>query len=268
MSRATSSFRLPQNAQVVRTRPPSSVAIATSSRPRSAKASIEGYAAHQDGGSRFSGHVGFCPMSDLSGRMWVREPDVCEPGLVGLGRCHGRADGPPGVNPTGDGPGPCRGRRLGGRRACPVGSAGECWIGRRIARGDPHRHPTRAVGGPQPGQDLRAPRYRAPAASRRPGDGDRGAPGLCQRSVAAHPPAGPLHPGQAQEVIAAIGEALADAQGDRRGADRGDHGYSDRGVGRRADDGGGGGRWPRWHQLTSTAAHRGRLCFGPTQGPG
>jgi hypothetical protein len=82
------------------------------------------------------------------------------------------------------------------------------------------------------------------------------------------PPPVRFTPGQAQEVIAAIGEALADAQGDRRGADRGDHGYSDRGVGRRADDGGGGGRWPRWHQLTSTAAHRGRLCFGPTQGPG
>ncbi len=24
-----------------------------------------------------------------------------------------------------------------------------------------------------------------------------------------------------------------------------------------------GGRWPRWRQLTSTAAHRGVLCFGP-----
>jgi DNA glycosylase AlkZ-like len=27
-----------------------------------------------------------------------------------------------------------------------------------------------------------------------------------------------------------------------------------------------GGRWPRWRQLTSTAAHRGILCFGPTRG--
>ena len=25
-------------------------------------------------------------------------------------------------------------------------------------------------------------------------------------------------------------------------------------------------RWPRWRQLTSTAAHRGMLCFGPDRG--
>jgi hypothetical protein len=25
-------------------------------------------------------------------------------------------------------------------------------------------------------------------------------------------------------------------------------------------------RWPRWRQLTSTAAHRGMLCFGPNRG--
>jgi hypothetical protein len=27
-----------------------------------------------------------------------------------------------------------------------------------------------------------------------------------------------------------------------------------------------GGRWPRWRQLTSTAAHRGMLCFGANRG--
>ncbi len=27
-----------------------------------------------------------------------------------------------------------------------------------------------------------------------------------------------------------------------------------------------GGRWPRWRQLTSMAAHRGMLCFGPDRG--
>src|SRR5207248_1853489 len=26
------------------------------------------------------------------------------------------------------------------------------------------------------------------------------------------------------------------------------------------------GLWPRWRQLTSTAAHRGVLCFGPSRG--
>jgi len=25
-------------------------------------------------------------------------------------------------------------------------------------------------------------------------------------------------------------------------------------------------KWPRWRQLTSTAAHRGVLCFGPDRG--
>ena len=25
-------------------------------------------------------------------------------------------------------------------------------------------------------------------------------------------------------------------------------------------------KWPRWRQLTSTAAHRGVLCFGPNRG--
>ena len=25
-------------------------------------------------------------------------------------------------------------------------------------------------------------------------------------------------------------------------------------------------KWPRWRQLTSTAAHRGMLCFGPNRG--
>ena len=25
-------------------------------------------------------------------------------------------------------------------------------------------------------------------------------------------------------------------------------------------------KWPRWRQLTSTAAYRGVLCFGPDQG--
>jgi hypothetical protein len=27
-----------------------------------------------------------------------------------------------------------------------------------------------------------------------------------------------------------------------------------------------GDKWPRWRQLTSTAAHRGVLCFGPDRG--
>lgn len=72
-------------------------------------------------------------------------------------------------------------------------------------------------------------------------------------------------PGQAEEVLAAIGDALADAEltvaeltealADRAGpwaVERTMDGFGD--------------RWPRWRQLTSTAAHRGLLCFGPDRG--
>jgi len=82
----------------------------------------------------------------------------------------------------------------------------------------------------------------------------------------------PLHPipvrftpDQAEEVIAAIGDALAgteltvdeltDAIVDRTGPWAGERtmdAFQD--------------KWPRWRQLTSTAAHRGVLCFGPNRG--
>jgi hypothetical protein len=70
---------------------------------------------------------------------------------------------------------------------------------------------------------------------------------------------------QAAEVIAAIGDALADAEltvdelteaiGDLAGpwaVERTMEAFGD--------------KWPRWRQLTSTAAHRGVLCFGPDRG--
>lgn len=72
--------------------------------------------------------------------------------------------------------------------------------------------------------------------------------------------------GQADEVIAAIGDALADAEL-----------TVDELTEALADLAGPwaveptmeafGGRWPRWRQLTSAAAHRGVLCFGPDRGP-
>ena len=91
-------------------------------------------------------------------------------------------------------------------------------------------------------------------------------------ALSALPSSVPLHPegvrftaGQAEEVIAAIGDALADAEltvdelteaiGDRRGpwaVERTMDAFQD--------------KWPRWRQLTSTAAHRGVLCFGPDRG--
>jgi hypothetical protein len=92
-------------------------------------------------------------------------------------------------------------------------------------------------------------------------------------ALQALPPSVPTHPEpvrftaeQADEVIAAIGEALTGTEltvdelteqiVERTGAWAGERtmeAFQD--------------RWPRWRQLTSTAAHRGVLCFGPNRGP-
>jgi len=84
-------------------------------------------------------------------------------------------------------------------------------------------------------------------------------------SVPAHPEGVRFTPDQTDEVIAAIGDALAGAEltvdelteaiVDRTGpwaAERTMDAFQD--------------KWPRWRQLTSTAAHRGVLCFGPDRG--
>jgi hypothetical protein len=83
--------------------------------------------------------------------------------------------------------------------------------------------------------------------------------------VPIHPEGVRFTPGQADEVIAAIGDALADAEltvdeltdalASRSGpwaVERTMDAFQD--------------KWPRWRQLTSTAAHRGVLCFGPGRG--
>jgi hypothetical protein len=90
-------------------------------------------------------------------------------------------------------------------------------------------------------------------------------------ALSALPSSAPMHPEpvrftpeQAGEVIAAIGDALVDSEltidelteaiVDRTGAWAGERtmeAFQD--------------RWPRWRQLTSTAAHRGMLCFGPNR---
>jgi Winged helix DNA-binding domain len=85
-------------------------------------------------------------------------------------------------------------------------------------------------------------------------------------SVPAHPEPVRFSAEQADEVIAAIGEALADTEltidelteaiMERTGPWAGEQTMEAFG-----------GRWPRWRQLTSTAAHRGMLCFGPNRGP-
>jgi Winged helix DNA-binding domain len=91
-------------------------------------------------------------------------------------------------------------------------------------------------------------------------------------ALSALPSSAPMHPEpvrftpeQADEVIAAIGDALADTEltvdelteaiVDRTGPWAGERtmeAFQD--------------LWPRWRQLTSTAAHRGMLCFGPSRG--
>jgi Winged helix DNA-binding domain len=84
-------------------------------------------------------------------------------------------------------------------------------------------------------------------------------------SVPAHPEPVRFSAEQADEVLAAIGDALADTEltveelteaiVDRTGPWAGEptmEAFQD--------------RWSRWRQLTSTAAHQGMLCFGPTRG--
>lgn len=84
-------------------------------------------------------------------------------------------------------------------------------------------------------------------------------------SVPQHPEAVRFAPEQVEEVIAAIGAALAEAEltvdelteeiGRRAGTwavERTMDAFQT--------------KWPRWRQITSTAAHRGVLCFGPDRG--
>ncbi len=84
-------------------------------------------------------------------------------------------------------------------------------------------------------------------------------------SVPLHPEPVRFTPEEAEEVIAAIGDALSDAEltvdeltdaiVERTGPWAGERtmdAFQD--------------KWPRWRQLTSTAAHRGMLCFGPNRG--
>ena len=83
--------------------------------------------------------------------------------------------------------------------------------------------------------------------------------------VPIHPEGVRFAPGRADEVIAAIGDALADAE---LTVDELTDALASRpgpwAVERTMDAFG--DKWPRWRQLTSTAAHRGMLCFGPDRG--
>jgi hypothetical protein len=92
-----------------------------------------------------------------------------------------------------------------------------------------------------------------------------GALSVLPSSVPTHPEGIRFTHGQAEEVIVALGDALADAE---LTVDELTEAIADR-VGPWAVERtmeAFGGRWPRWRQLTSTAAHRGMLCFGPVRG--
>jgi hypothetical protein len=84
-------------------------------------------------------------------------------------------------------------------------------------------------------------------------------------SVPSHPEGVRFSAEQADEVVAAIGDALA---GTELTVDELTEAIADRAgpwaVERTMDAFG--DKWPRWRQLTSTAAHRGVLCFGPDRG--
>src|SRR5262249_46697512 len=80
--------------------------------------------------------------------------------------------------------------------------------------------------------------------------------------VPTHPDGVRFTPGQAGKGIAAIGAALADAE---LTVDQLTEAIADLAGPWAAEQTmeAFGGKWPRWRQLTSTAAHRGMLCFGP-----
>jgi hypothetical protein len=91
-------------------------------------------------------------------------------------------------------------------------------------------------------------------------------------ALSALPPSPPNHPegvrftpGQADEVIAAIGGALADAE---LTVDELTEAIAERAGPWTVEPTmeAFGGKWPRWRQLTATAARRGVLCFGPDRG--
>ncbi len=84
-------------------------------------------------------------------------------------------------------------------------------------------------------------------------------------SVPAHPEGVRFTPEQADEVIAAIGEVLADTE---LTVDELTEALADRAGPWAVEEtmAAFGGMWPRWRQLTSTVAHRGMLCFGPDRG--
>ncbi len=84
-------------------------------------------------------------------------------------------------------------------------------------------------------------------------------------SAPAHPDPVRFAPEQAEEVIAAMGDALAGAELTVDELTEALHERLGEWAVERTMDAFQ-VKWPRWRQLTSTAAHRGVLCFGPDRG--
>jgi hypothetical protein len=91
-------------------------------------------------------------------------------------------------------------------------------------------------------------------------------------ALSALPPSTPQHPdpvrftpAQAEEVLAAVDAALADRELTVDELTEAIVDLVGPWAGERTMDAFG-DKWPRWRQLTSTAAHRGVLCFGPLRG--
>jgi Winged helix DNA-binding domain len=110
---------------------------------------------------------------------------------------------------------------------------------------------------------ARSARHHPPAAHRRPADVDGRAAGPCRRRCR-RIRRGPLHPraggrghrGHRRRAGTGLTageptEAITDRAGPQA-AEPTMEAFGD--------------KWPRWRQLTSTAAHRGMLCFGPDRG--
>jgi hypothetical protein len=145
-----------------------------------------------------------------------------------------------------------------------VGSAAELSIGRRIA-GATRTDVQRALWGDRTLVKTFGPRGTVHLLATADLPMWTGALSALPSSVPTHPEPVRFTPEQADQVIAAIGDALADTEltidelteqiVDRTGPWAGEltmEAFQD--------------RWPRWRQLTSTAAHRGMLCFGPNRG--
>ena len=196
--------------------------------------------------------------------MWVRDPQVQHPGLADLERRHRPADGPPRADRTGDGPGPADIAGVLCGAHAQVLSAAELSIGRRIA-GATRADVQRALWEDRTLVKTFGPRGTVHLLPTADLPMWTGALSALPSSVPAHPEPVRFSAEQAEEVIAAIGDALADTEltvdelteaiVDRTGPWAGEEtmeAFQD--------------YWPRWRQLTSTAAHRGVLCFGPNRG--